>query len=296
MVPVRLPVPCVGCRLPSHTGSVGSPNHKELSCDIPLELAIVQEHAKQSIDMHPEVTKLLTSAITSCKHLSLSTSKASNFLFFAFARIILLPQLQVLRSISLDIRSEIATRGTLLSLLRAPKLHHVRLKMASSSNLNLINLPYGQIKHLSTIVSPRNTYVDPNTAPVMDWQGLILKCPNLEEIEVYFQGHGYTNPREIQEQRLRIPSLASGLISFESAKRLSIRVGFGADIDTILKDFFFPKLRYLHIASVSHPVTLFAEHLPFAETLSNHMLMFTLSGLTQLSLPRVNLLCVSLNS
>ncbi|KAJ3497263.1 hypothetical protein NLJ89_g10371 [Agrocybe chaxingu] len=263
--------------------------HRKASSDIPLELAIVQEHASSAVDLHPKVNELLAKAVASCKHLSISVSTESNFWVFVVAELILPEQLQTLRSISLDFRMEIVSRKRAFpSLLRAPNLRHVQLKVASSSNLNFISLPYGQIKHLSTVVSPGNTYIDPNTAPVMDWRALVSKCLNLEEIEVYFQGRGYTNPREIQEQRLKIPSLSSGLLSFESAKRLSIRVGFGADIDTVLKDFFFPKLRYLHLSSVSHPITLFAEHLPFAETLTNHMLMFTLSGLTALSLLRVS--------
>ncbi|KAF8957593.1 hypothetical protein BDZ97DRAFT_1845719 [Flammula alnicola] len=163
----------------------------------------------------------------------------------------------------------------------APRLRTVQLNIFDPGDLDKIALPYSQLRRLVCILG----YHGFSEEAVREWKILVGKCTNLETLAVYF--HGVGNLRRQWVTYNRLPNTQEEFASLNALKRLTIRVGFPAELDAILRNLSFPALHSFQMESVGTPVRLKNRKLQIFDVLRDRMPFF--SGLTDLRLLRISI-------
>jgi hypothetical protein len=163
----------------------------------------------------------------------------------------------------------------------APRLRTVRLYVITPGILEYLSLPYNQLLDLSCVLG-RIDASDTTSSAINAWRSFIVKCPNLRVIEAYFQGWGCSDLSGLN------PSSINNSLSarFDHVRKVIMRVGFRADLASILKGFSFPMIEELHLIATSNPISFISPDVSFFEGL-NTTLSYV-SRLTSLRLIRVS--------
>ena len=188
-----------------------------------------------------------------------------------------------LRSIFLKIHTSLRERQRLEVLSVAPCLRSVRLYLAVPEVLPFLSFPYSQLVDVSCTMGVSSS-IAPAERAIYHWRSFMTKCPNLQTIDAYFMGRGWCDKDRVNTRIVRPLSPA---VSFDLARSLVLRVGFQADIATILTDFSFPNLENMELVATSKPVLLISPDISFSEGLATRLPY--IFGLTSLRLIRITI-------
>lgn len=188
-----------------------------------------------------------------------------------------------LRSVFLKIHTLLHERPHLDVFSFAPSLRSVRLYLAVPEILPFLSFPYSQLADVSCRMGVSNS-IAPAERAIYHWRLFMAKCPNLQTIDAYFTGRGWCDKDRLNTRAVRrlFPTVSYGL-----ARSLVLRVGFQADIATILTDFSFPNLENMELVATSKPVPLICPDIPFSEGLATRLPY--VFGLTSLRLIRITI-------
>lgn len=180
-------------------------------------------------------------------------------------------------SISLKIHAPV---HFLYHLENLPQLRTVQLHLDIPETLKFFSLPYTQLLNVSVVLGRENSSA---VSPAINtWRSLISKCSNIRVIVAYFQGRGCSDHLSLNPS-----SINSSLARFDHVRKVIIRVGFRADLASILSGFSFPMIEELHVIATSNPVSLLSADVPFIEGLPLRLSYFF--RLTSLRLIRISI-------
>jgi len=187
-----------------------------------------------------------------------------------------------LRSIFLKVHTFLHESHQIEVFSLAPRLRSIRLYLAIPEALPFLSLPYSQLVDVSCAMGVSASMIAPAQRAIDHWRSFMARCPNLQTIDAYFMGRGWCDKARLNTRTVRRLSPA---VSLDLARSLVLRVGFQADISTILIDFSFPNLDNMEIIATSRPVFLISHDMSFSEGLTTRLSY--VFGLTSLRLIRI---------
>ncbi|KDR67185.1 hypothetical protein GALMADRAFT_273308 [Galerina marginata CBS 339.88] len=250
------------------------------SGSIPLEICVSDirgQHTGRSLQ-RSSVLWYLTPIFSRCRHLSLGISDHSVARYIAKEMNAVFPTIETL---DLKFDPHVPFDSTASFTILAPVLRSVNLKV-HHVQIDKISLPWHQLTTLSCTMTAR--YVMNAYRSVSQWGKLVAKCPQLENLQVYFQGHGATGKEYLFEGGIHE---STTLEPFRNLRNLVVRVGCSGTLEFLLTLFSFPILESLRVDAVSQPFRLFGSIMVAQVNDSIRQSMGYMSRLVRLSLIRV---------